>query len=293
MKSLTERHIARGLLLAVAATGLAGGVAAQEGAGERPIDRDSCICFDREPGEALLGGTFMRANRARIGVLLGAPATVDGSPGVRVEEVEPDAPAEAAGLEGGDVITALNGVALGDDAGQDLVRLMGDVEPGDTVTITYHRDGERRTADVVTDAASGFRALRGGDGFEYRVAPHLDLERFRTAPGRFNTAPGRLSVVTPEGWLRRLAHGGLALVEMNPGLSEYFGTDEGVLVTEVDDDSELGLRAGDVILAINGREVRDTAHLRSILDSYRPDEGITFRIIRHQREQEVVGSAAG
>ncbi|HSG47732.1 MAG TPA: PDZ domain-containing protein, partial [Longimicrobiales bacterium] len=59
---------------------------------------------------------------------------------------------------------------------------------------------------------------------------------------------------------------GVEFVELNPGLAEYFEASEGgVLVTEVSEESALGLRAGDVLLAIDGRDVRDPAHVRRVL----------------------------
>lgn len=261
---------------------------AQEPDTER--DRENCICFDRDDGP-LAGATFLRGDRARIGVMLQDNVEVDGRTGVRIEEVLEDAPAHAAGLLAGDIITAIDGEALGEDAGEGLMEIMADIEPGETVEVTYYRDGDRRSVDIVTDRMDPFQLMRSGDGFDVRVAP-------RMAPGGWEDRvegrlrrPSGMRFVTPGGFLRSLAPGGLDLVEMNPGLGEYFGTDEGVLVAEVDDASELGLRAGDVILAIDGREVRDAAHVRSILDSYRPDEEITFEIVREERTMEVTGTA--
>lgn len=82
---------------------------------------------------------------------------------------------------------------------------------------------------------------------------------------------------------------GAELVELNPELGEYFGTDKGVLVTRVAEDSPLGLRAGDVLLAIGGRAVSDVEDVRRILASYTADEDIRLRVRRKGSEQEVLG----
>jgi C-terminal processing protease CtpA/Prc len=84
--------------------------------------------------------------------------------------------------------------------------------------------------------------------------------------------------------------GGLQLEELNPDLGEYFGTESGVLVTDVDEDSTLGLQAGDVILRVGDREVTDANRLRKILSSYEADEEITLHIMRQQREMTVSGT---
>jgi len=83
---------------------------------------------------------------------------------------------------------------------------------------------------------------------------------------------------------------GLDLLELNPELGSYFGTEEGVLVADVDDDSTLGLRPGDVIVGLDGREVGDIARLYRILDSYEDDEEIRFRIWRDGAETTVTGT---
>lgn len=83
---------------------------------------------------------------------------------------------------------------------------------------------------------------------------------------------------------------GVELLELNPDLAEYFDASEGsVLVTEVAEESTLGLRAGDVLLAIGGREIRDPDHARRILSSYEMDEEIRLRVLRQGREIEVLG----
>jgi hypothetical protein len=83
--------------------------------------------------------------------------------------------------------------------------------------------------------------------------------------------------------------GGLELVDLRPGLADYFGTSTGVLVADVHEDSKLGLEPGDVVLAVDGRETTSPAQLRRILGSYEADEDITLQVMRHQRETQVVG----
>lgn len=273
--------VALGVSLVAATAALAQEEEATTG---QETERENCICFDAQTGDNVFAMPFGRANRARIGVMLGGAEEVEGATGVLVQGVVDDGPAAEAGLREGDVITALNGEALGSEPARGIVEAMRDVDPGDTVTVTYYRDGERRSADVVTSDASV--GVWSGEGFDVRVAPRVYADRLRDRVGE-------LHGVTPRTFVRGLWISGLELAEVNPALGEYFGTDEGVLVTAIDDDSGLGLRPGDVILAIDGRDVRDAAHVRAILDSYRPDEEITFRVVRQEREMEVTGTADG
>jgi S1-C subfamily serine protease len=260
------------MLLATAAPT---GLTAQE-----PEDEDQeCICVNELTGMRVIR-PMLHSNRARIGVLLGEPAQVDGRTGVTVEDVTPDGPADRAGLQPDDIILGIGDRDLGDTPARDILDAMGDVEPGDTVTVRYARGDQERTARVVAEEARDVSVFVGSS------RPGREAFQFRTpgvavAPTLVGEAPG--------GWWA-FPGSDLELVELNPRLGEYFGADQGVLVVDVDDDSSLGLEPGDVILAIDGRDVRDAGHARSILRSYAPDESVTFRIVRDQRQTEVTGT---
>jgi 2-alkenal reductase len=64
-----------------------------------------------------------------------------------VAEVVADGPAATAGLEPGDVITAIDGEQLGRRT--NLIERLFEHEPGETVTLTIERDGEELTIEVV------------------------------------------------------------------------------------------------------------------------------------------------
>jgi S1-C subfamily serine protease len=66
--------------------------------------------------------------------------------GAKVHEVDRGSPAEEAGLGGDDVITEVDGQAVESMPG--LAIEMRDHEPGDEVTVSYWRDGERHSATV-------------------------------------------------------------------------------------------------------------------------------------------------
>jgi hypothetical protein len=84
--------------------------------------------------------------------------------------------------------------------------------------------------------------------------------------------------------------GGLEMVDLKPGLADYFGTATGVLVSDVHEDSSLGLEPGDVVLSVDGRDTTSPDQLRRILRSYDEEEEITLRIMRHQQEMSVRGN---
>ncbi|MDZ7827965.1 MAG: trypsin-like peptidase domain-containing protein [Halofilum sp. (in: g-proteobacteria)] len=69
------------------------------------------------------------------------------SPGLHVEGVFADGPAERAGLRMGDVLLAINGMKLSNV--EALLRATTSMHPGDRVTVTYRRNGEEHTTEAV------------------------------------------------------------------------------------------------------------------------------------------------
>ena len=82
---------------------------------------------------------------------------------------------------------------------------------------------------------------------------------------------------------------GVEFEDLNPELGEYFGTEEGVLVMSAEAENSLQLRAGDVVQAVDGREVEGTSHLRRILLSYEPTETFSLRIVRRGESMTLEG----
>jgi putative serine protease PepD len=77
---------------------------------------------------------------------IGARLADSPSGGATIAEVQPDSPAEEAGLEDGDVVTAVDGEEIAST--DDLVATIAELAPGDVVTLTVERDGETQEIDV-------------------------------------------------------------------------------------------------------------------------------------------------
>jgi hypothetical protein len=218
-------------------------------------------------------------NRARIGVLVNTQANTDTDRlGAKLDGVTPGGPAEKAGLKAGDIITRFNGTSLAGVTSEDedesgpghkLIKLVGDLDPGDTVRVEYRRGSETKTASIITDESKGM-IWRGEE------------------PGFVGSLMG------PEGAPFAMAERGfcfgdawceLDLVTLSPELGEYFGTREGILVVKAPGDSALPLKGGDVILSIGGRKPTSPAHAMRILRSYDVGENVSIEIMRHERRQ--------
>jgi len=81
----------------------------------------------------------------------------------------------------------------------------------------------------------------------------------------------------------------LELAPLNPDLGQYFGASSGVLVVSAPKDSELGLKGGDVVLAVDGRKPASPSQLLRILRSYERGEKFKIEVLRKQKRETVTG----
>lgn len=87
------------------------------------------------------------------------------SSGIYVADVTPGSAAQEAGLKKGDVITAINGVATGNDA--ELRGQVNRYSPGDEVTVSYVRDNKPTSCRLKLLNRSGSTSItRAGDSAE-------------------------------------------------------------------------------------------------------------------------------
>ncbi len=203
-----------------------------------------------------------------------------------VEAIGGESAAEA-GIEDGDVIVAWNGERL--ESVAQLRRLTGETPAGRTVDLTVLRDGQERELAVEL----GERYRRSG-GLTF-VSPQIDLsrayvqdsraarERAREAQELARDARDRaLEGVTRAFYLAGRPRLGANTQSLGDQLAEYFGVEEGVLVTSVHEETpaaEGGLRAGDVIVGIGDADVGDPGDLREALADLEPGE-VAVRIVR-------------
>jgi serine protease Do len=91
---------------------------------------------------------------------LGINEFEDAEGGVTFRDVwPPDAPADKAGLVGGDIITVFDGYATVNE--KEMKRLLTTTPPGKTVEIVYTRDGETKKTNLTTMSASEVKKLDG------------------------------------------------------------------------------------------------------------------------------------
>jgi serine protease Do len=158
--------------------------------------------------------------------------------GALVTDPQTNGPAAKAGIQAGDVITAVNGSPVKD--ARDLAKQIGAMAPGASAKLTVWRKGEEKTFSIALGELPNQR--------EARATPDSSNPNSTDVP--------RLGLtIAPAG---QVAGSG----------------SEGVVVTEVDPNgiaSDQGFKTGDVILEVGGKKVANAADVRSALSDAQKD----------------------
>jgi serine protease Do len=217
--------------------------------------------------------------------------------GATVGSVEPESAAEKAGLEKGDVITRFDGVDV--RSAQQLARVVRETPPGREVQIEVDRGGATKTLTATLD--KGRRRIQIGEGGLF--LPELEDEDFDVEidPAMPHPPVGPMPHVyrwhgDDEGdfamsWLPMRPRLGVYVMDIEGQLADYFRleADRGVLVSSVKEDgpaARAGIRAGDVVLELDGTPIRTSRDLRR---QVRRAEGgaVAVKVLRDGKPLEV------
>ncbi|MGP9811928.1 Do family serine endopeptidase [Rhodopseudomonas sp. NSM] len=162
--------------------------------------------------------------------------------GALVAEPQPNGPAAKAGIESGDVITAVNGTPVKD--ARELARTIGGFAPGNTVKLTvFHKGADRELSLTLGQLPNQVEAKANDDG----------------DGGRHSSRGAEVP---------RL---GLTVA---PASSVAGAGKDGVVVTDVDPKSaaaDRGFKEGDVILEVAGKNVASPGDVRDAINTAKND----------------------
>ena len=159
--------------------------------------------------------------------------------GVYVADVSEDGAAKAAGIRKGDVITAIDGIRLGNNT--NLAEIMSRYRPNDKVTISVKRDGKTKQFEVVLRNKAGKAELLSRDYVD--VAESLG---------------GRFAEINDRTRRELRIENGIRVTEVRPG---------GVL-------ARARVKEGFVITHINDRPIRSVADLDRVTGPVTYIEGV-------------------
>jgi C-terminal processing protease CtpA/Prc len=197
--------------------------------------------------------------------------------GVLVTEVMEDSPAEKAGIESKDVIVGFAGKGEKgtfekvEDSSQ-LKKMVRTTSPGDVVKLKISREGKEKVITVTLDQ------LPESEFYSENLP---QLPRMNTKKPDANTYFFKFSSGS------RI---GVKVQDLTEQLGDYFGATggEGVLITEVEEDmpaQKAGLKAGDVIVAVDGKKIEDSNELISAISEKEKGDKVNIKVIRNHQPQ--------
>ncbi len=198
--------------------------------------------------------------------------------GVLVRDVRDGSPAARAGLMSGDIVVEFDGERVR-SVGH-FTRLVRESAPGRSVKSSIIRGGSRQELQITPDA--GDRMTRGIPDMPELEQRLRALPRPPDFPDDLDPTPD-LKVV-PRGQI------GVTLAPLTEQLASYFGTKEGVLVQTVMNGSaaaQAGLKAGDVITAVNGRPAQNVDEVSRAVRNARPGTALEMRVLRDKKDMTI------
>ena len=221
--------------------------------------------------------------------------------GAIVMKVVEGSPAEKAGLKENDVIVSFNGRRV--DTVRELQRLLAETPAGRNVQFETIRGGGNHTVQATLtrrspevgwahfdDSLLRKNLTQNQESLLKRNQDTLrlyerSLERAGKSYGDFNfVAPGKFMYF-------RGSKLGIGVETLTDQLAEFFGVKSGhaVLVTEVTENSaaaKAGLKAGDVITAVDGQTIGGVSELLQAI-SKKQEGTIAITIVRNRSEQTI------
>ncbi len=170
--------------------------------------------------------------------------------GALIAEVHPGTPAEKAGLKREDIIIAYNDHPIKEM--NELPRLVAATPPGTKTTVKVLRDGKEKTLPITVTELK-----------EERLAKESQEAEDESTIG-------------------------LVVEDIDPQLARRFGLkeDKGVVVVNTVSGSaaeEAGIRRGDIILEVNGKEIKDVKAFQKIMAEQPKKSFVRFLIRREGR----------
>lgn len=213
--------------------------------------------------------------------------------GVGITQIVQDSPAEKAGLRKDDVILRFDGENV--TSVRKLNRLVSEMAPDHSVKITISRNGAEQELTATIGRRKNSSTVRDLMSQEPRVwkweGPLVDRNKLNRGLDRFDLEGDKLFNDNNDlsFFFNNSRRIGVSTMELTKQLADYFGITggRGVLVTSVSEDgpaAKAGIKAGDVITAVDGEEIDSPGDISRVLN--RKKEGdVSLTVIRNKSQQ--------
>jgi serine protease Do len=181
---------------------------------------------------------------------------LDSTGGALVGSVDPNGPAQAAGLRQGDVIVGVNGKHVGNAI--ELVGQVAQLSPGSAATISVWRNGGERKLSVTVGAQQASDLASAAPREEQQEQPQQQNRPRLGVAVRPLTEDEQQEASLPGGVVVQQATGPAA---------------------------EAGIQAGDIIVAVDGKVIHGVEQLRRMIAQ--ADDSVSVTVVRDGAEASV------
>ncbi len=168
------------------------------------------------------------------------------------------------------IISALNKNKVGINRYENYIQTDASINPGNSGGALVDSRGALIGINTAIISKSGGN---NGIGFAIPVAMVKDVVEKLVADGKVT-----------RGYL------GVAIADMDSELSKVYKRKEGALVLDISSETpaaKYGLKRGDLIYAINGKEIKDRSSLQNTIASFKPDEKIKIDLERDGKDMSL------
>lgn len=224
------------------------------------------------------GGSYLGIGVADVDAERARALKISEERGVEVKSVTPDGPAAKAGIRESDVVLEYNGQRV--EGREQLTRMVRETPPGRQVKLLVWRNGAALPVSVTLGTRPG-AVITNHDGrewsFEMPEIPHIPIPSMPDLPRSMMS------------WRSTVL--GLESESLNSQLAGFFGVKEGVLVRAVTRNSpaeKAGIKAGDVIMKIDGTAVTSPREISSVVRSLRGTKRTVAVVLVRERKEMTV-----
>lgn len=203
-------------------------------------------------------GSVSYTNKAQLGVFT---EKATNETGAAIKEVTAGTAAEKAGLQKGDIIQKVDDTPIQNN--EDLYKAIGKYQPGDTITISYVRNGTAKTTKAVLqkNTASLINNQPAEGFFNFKMPPMPDMPGFNFR--NMNKKPML----------------GVQIEEMD--------NNAGVKINSVNPNSpaeKAGLQKGDVVIAIDGSTVKSIEDIKQVMNNKKEGDEVSLSYLRNGKK---------